>query len=98
MAVKIRLIEADPWEQSARAALNFGHTIGHALEHATRFRLRHGEAVSIGMVVEARLAARIGLAQAGLAEEVSSILSGLGLPTTIPQGIRPKDLAGASGS
>jgi len=97
MAVKIRLIEADPWEQGARAALNFGHTIGHALEHAARFRLRHGEAVSIGMVVEARLAARIGLAQAGLAEEVSSILSGLGLPTTIPQGIRPKDLAGAIG-
>jgi 3-dehydroquinate synthetase len=49
------------------------------------------------MVVEARLAARIGLAQAGLAEEVSSILSGLGLPTTIPQGIKPKDLAGAIG-
>ncbi len=97
MAVKIRLIEADPWEQGARAALNFGHTIGHALERAARFRLRHGEAVAIGMVAEARLAARIGLADAGLADEIASILTGLGLPTAIPRGVRAGDLRAAAG-
>jgi 3-dehydroquinate synthase len=96
MAVKIRLIEADPWEQGPRAALNFGHTIGHAIERVTRFRLRHGEAVAIGMVAEARLAARIGLADARLADEIASILGGLGLPTAIPRGVWGRDLHAAA--
>jgi 3-dehydroquinate synthase len=97
MAVKIRRIEADPWEQGARAALNFGHTIGHALERAAGFRLRHGEAVAIGMVVEARLAARIGLADRRLADEIASVLIGLGLPTKVPRGVRAGDLRAAAG-
>jgi 3-dehydroquinate synthase len=96
MAVKIRLIEADPWEQGPRAALNFGHTIGHALERAAGFRLRHGEAVAIGMVVEARLAGRIGLADGRLADEIASILAGLGLPTEIPRGITAGELHAAA--
>ncbi len=65
MALKIRVIQEDPFEGGLREALNLGHTVGHAVELASDFRLRHGEAVAIGMVVEARLAEQIGLAEFG---------------------------------
>ncbi len=85
MAVKIRIIEADPFEHGERAALNLGHTVGHALEAASEYRLRHGEAIAIGMVVEARLAERLGLARPGLATQLARVLQGLGLPVEIPE-------------
>jgi shikimate kinase/3-dehydroquinate synthase len=84
MAVKVRVIEADPFEQGQRAALNLGHTIGHAIELASGFRLRHGEAVAIGMVVEARMAEEIGLAEPGLSKTIAGLLADVGLPTEIP--------------
>ncbi len=84
MAVKARVVEADPYEGGAREALNFGHTVGHAVEKASGYRLRHGEAVAIGMVEEARLAERLGVAAPGLAEEIAAALRAWGLPTEIP--------------
>jgi 3-dehydroquinate synthase len=84
MAVKVRVIQEDPYEKGRRASLNLGHTIGHAVELASGFRLRHGEAVAIGMVVEARIAERMGLASSGLADRIAAVLAGLGLPTEIP--------------
>lgn len=84
MAVKIRIIQADPYEKGQRAALNLGHTIGHALELASGYTLRHGEAVAIGMVAETRLAEKIGLAQAGLAAQIARTLEACELPTSIP--------------
>ena len=87
MGVKIRIIEADPFEGGLRAALNFGHTIGHGIEALTQYGVRHGEAVGIGMVVETRLAERLGIAEAGLADEIAVTLKSLGLPTEIPEGI-----------
>ncbi len=87
LAVKVRIVQADPFEQNQRAALNLGHTIGHALEAASGYQLLHGEAVSIGLVLEARLAEHIGLAKPGLALSISTCLAGLGLPTCIPAGI-----------
>ncbi len=84
MAVKIRIIEADPYEGGQRAALNLGHTIGHGVEAASGFRLRHGEAVAIGMVAEARLAARLGLASPNLAGEIGTALQAWRLPVNIP--------------
>ena len=84
MAVKIGIIESDPCEKGARAALNLGHTVGHALEQVSGFSLRHGEAVAIGMVVEARLAERLGLAERGLSRQIAALLADLGLPTEIP--------------
>ncbi len=95
MLVKIRVIEADPFEQGERAALNLGHTVGHALEVVSGYRLRHGEAVAIGMVVEARLAERLGLAHTGLAARLASALQGLGLPTEIPPGVSPQAIVEA---
>jgi len=84
MAVKIGVIEQDPFEQGRRAALNLGHTIGHAVELTSGFRLRHGEAVSIGMVVETELAEHLSIAPKGLAEVIRKTLTGLNLPTAIP--------------
>ena len=84
MAVKIRAIQQDPYEKGIRAALNLGHTIGHGIEKASGFSLRHGEAVAIGMVAEARVAERMGLAHKGLAELIVVVLKGIGLPTEIP--------------
>jgi 3-dehydroquinate synthase len=84
MAVKIRVIEEDPYEKGFRAALNLGHTVGHAVELASRFQLRHGEAVAIGMVAEAKLAERLGVASKGLSDTISEVLLTLGLPVQIP--------------
>jgi 3-dehydroquinate synthase len=84
MAVKINVIEADPFERGLRASLNLGHTIGHAVETASGYRLRHGEAVAIGMVAEARLAERAGIAAIGLTETIAVTLAGLGLPVKVP--------------
>ena len=88
MAVKIQVIESDPYEAGLRKVLNLGHTIGHAVELVSDFNLRHGEAVSIGMVAEAHLAERIGLADQGLADEIKRTLSNLGLPTEIPGSLK----------
>jgi 3-dehydroquinate synthase len=87
MAVKVAYIEADPLERGVRAALNLGHTVGHAVEVASGYRLRHGEAVAIGMVSEARLAERLGLAQTGLSCTIMKALQGLGLPVEVPAGL-----------
>jgi len=85
MAVKIKVIEEDPYEKGSRAALNLGHTVGHAVELVSKFQLRHGEAIAIGMVTEAKYAERIGLAKTGLANTITSTLAELGLPTSIPE-------------
>ena len=85
MAVKIKIIEEDPYEKGIRAALNLGHTVGHAVELVSKFQLRHGEAVAIGMVVEARYAEKIGLSNKGLSKEIEFVLWDLGLPVDIPK-------------
>ena len=86
-AVKVRTIQEDPYEKGGRAALNLGHTFGHALEAASGFRLRHGEAVAIGMVAAARLSERLGMAEGGLVEEIAGTLRGLGLPVQPPESL-----------
>jgi shikimate kinase/3-dehydroquinate synthase len=84
MAVKINVIQADPYEREQRASLNLGHTLGHAMEQVSGYRLRHGEAVAIGTVSAARLAERMGLAERGLAGSIAQVLKDLGLATEIP--------------
>ncbi len=84
MAVKIKIIEEDPYEKGIRAALNLGHTVGHAVELVSGFKLSHGESVAIGMVAEAAYAVRVGVAGRGSDEAIESTLSNLGLPTRIP--------------
>ncbi len=85
IAVKIKVIEEDPYEKGIRAALNLGHTVGHAVELVSRFELRHGEAIAIGMAVEAAYAARVGLTTSGVVKAVQDSLSALDLPIAIPK-------------
>jgi 3-dehydroquinate synthase len=92
MAVKIKVIEEDPYERGIRAALNLGHTVGHAVELVSRFELRHGEAIAIGMMAEAKYSARIGLAGNGLVEAIEETLSALGLPIQIPDGMPREEI------
>jgi 3-dehydroquinate synthase len=80
--LKASVIERDPEEKSElRLALNYGHTIGHALEAATGYeRWTHGEAVALGIVAEARLACRLGLAETATAARQEALLAAVGLP------------------
>lgn len=87
IAVKIRVIQSDPYEKGIRATLNLGHTLGHAIEAASNYRLRHGEAVAIGMAAVARLAEESHLCQPGLAAQIIRVLAILDLPTEIPSGL-----------
>jgi 3-dehydroquinate synthase len=87
IAVKAAAVEADLRETGAgggigREALNYGHTLGHALERVHGFGLRHGEAISIGMVFVAEVAHRSGRIDDGLLARHRAILGLLGLPTT----------------
>ncbi len=84
MAIKVKVIEVDPYERGIRAALNLGHTVGHGVELVSGFRIRHGEAVAIGMVAETQMAEHIGLAHPGLAAEIAAECQKVGLPTEIP--------------
>lgn len=92
MAVKIQVIEADPFEEGLRAVLNLGHTVGHAVEKVSNYTIRHGEAVAIGMVAEARLSERIGLAERGLADEIADACKLIGLPVDIPENLPREDI------
>ncbi len=92
MAVKIKIIEEDPYEKGFRAALNLGHTVGHAVELVSKFQLRHGEAVAIGMMAEAKLAERLTVATKGLSDIIADTLSVLGLPVHIPQNLRREEI------
>ncbi len=92
MAVKIKVIEEDPYEKGIRAALNLGHTVGHAVELVSKFKLRHGEAIAIGTVAEAKYAARVGLAGDGLVEAVTESFKSLGLPVQIPEAMPREEI------
>lgn len=84
IAVKVQVIQNDPYEKGERAVLNLGHTLGHAIEAVTDYKIRHGEAVSIGMAASTRLAVRLGIAEPGVEAIILETLKGLGLPTEIP--------------
>ena len=77
-------MSADPFERGERAVLNFGHTVGHALEAATNHALPHGAAIAVGMVIESRLAARRGWLDASDVTRLSTLLTRLGLPVHAP--------------
>jgi 3-dehydroquinate synthase len=78
--IKASVVLRDERESRLRMVLNYGHTIGHALERATGYRLTHGEAVAVGMAAEARIAARLGLASPSFVERQDGLLLRLGLP------------------
>ncbi len=88
--VKERIVSIDEKEKGVRTHLNFGHTVGHAVEKASHYEIPHGYAVSIGMVAEARIAEkRLGFPGV---EDIIRILTKCGLPTEIPSSMKKEEI------
>ncbi len=83
IAVKAGVVARDEREGGRRKILNFGHTIGHAVEHLSEYSLLHGEAIAIGMVAEAQLGELAGFTLPGLADDIRELCVALGLPVSI---------------
>jgi shikimate kinase / 3-dehydroquinate synthase len=81
--VKVEVVAADERESGRRAVLNFGHTVGHAIEAASGFQLLHGEAVSLGMIAALALGIARGVTEPGLLGRVTALLARLGLPVDV---------------
>lgn len=82
LQVKVEVVRQDPYEKGIRAHLNFGHTLGHALEQALGFeQLSHGQAVALGMLAATRLAISKGLCEEALYQQIHHLLTRWGLPT-----------------
>ncbi len=93
VAAKAAIVERDETEQGERALLNFGHSFGHALETAGHYTtLLHGEAVAIGMLLEARLSERLGMSAAADRQRLQHLLRALSLPVMLPAGLDPHAL------
>jgi 3-dehydroquinate synthase len=82
--IKERITTADFRESGEREVLNYGHTLGHAIEHAERYKWRHGAAISIGMVFAAELSQLSGKLSASDVDKHRAVFSKLGLPMTYP--------------
>ena len=95
--IKASIVAQDPREAPGgiRQSLNFGHTIGHAIEGLMDFRLPHGHAVSIGMVLESALGEQLGVTAPGTTEAIRSRVASLGLPTDLPSDLAVADVAAA---
>lgn len=85
--IKASIAGADERESGPRAVLNAGHTVAHALEVASGYRLTHGEAVSIGLIAEAHLSVHLGLADATLPQTIATILARFHLPTRLSEAL-----------
>jgi 3-dehydroquinate synthase len=87
--VKAAVVAGDPVEAGQREMLNYGHTLGHAIEAAEDYRIRHGAAVAIGMVYAAAVAHLAGRLDAATARRHRAILTAAGLPTSYRAGAWP---------
>lgn len=93
--IKTALVQQDTQEQGARFLLNFGHTVGHALEHLTDYTMTHGEAVAIGLLVESHMAVQLGHLQVGALASIKLLLVKYGLPLQLPSFISPQAIMDA---
>jgi 3-dehydroquinate synthase len=83
--IKAAVVAADEKEADLRRILNYGHTLGHAVEAASEFSIAHGMAVAMGMVAENQLAQAKSLLSPLEAERISQVIAGFGLPVSIPR-------------
>jgi len=81
--IKAEVVSEDERESGLRAILNFGHTVGHAIETAQNYTMRHGEAAAIGMVYASKLAYKTGLCDASVPDRVERLIRSYGLPTDL---------------
>ena len=90
--IKGAVVEQDPDERGLRRALNYGHTIGHAIETASGYGLLHGEAVALGMLGAAWLGEELKLAGPAVRERTQRVLTRLGMPERIPAGVSDEQI------
>ncbi|MEU0051802.1 3-dehydroquinate synthase family protein [Streptomyces sp. NPDC006309] len=94
VTLKAGIVSADERDTGPRHLLNYGHTLGHALEAATGFALRHGEAVAVGTVFAGRLAGVLGRITPDRVREHQEVVAAYGLPTALPDTTDPGTLIG----
>jgi len=90
--IKADVVSKDERESGLRKILNFGHTIGHAVESAADYRLPHGSCVALGMVLEARLGEALGVTRSGTSATLEGLAQLLDLPTGLPAGLDPEEV------
>lgn len=94
--IKADVVSRDEREEGLRAILNYGHTIGHAIETVTGYRrYLHGEAVAIGMVYEAELSEKLGFLEKGKAAEIKALIESYGLPSFADTTLDPAPMLAA---
>ena len=96
VAIKAEIVSRDEREAGLRKVLNFGHTIGHAVESLSEWRLLHGECVAIGMAAESVAAERLGVAESGTSERIVAALRAAGLPDRRPADLAPDRVLAAT--
>ena len=90
--LKAEVVSADEHESGRREILNFGHTLGHAVEAASAYEMPHGTAVALGMYLEARLGQVLGVTESGVAERFARITETLGIGLELPGGAEPSEI------
>lgn len=92
-SIKARIVEQDERDHGVRSILNYGHTVGHALESLTNYtQYTHGEAVALGMIVAARVSREIGAIDRNTVEDQERLICAAGLPTQIDRSMDPQSI------
>jgi 3-dehydroquinate synthase len=94
--IKGKIVELDEKEGGLRKIVNFGHTIGHAVENLSNFKLNHGEAVAIGMVAEAEISLELGMLSQDDLDMIKSVIKSAKLPIDVPKGILAQEIIKAT--
>ena len=83
-AIKAKIVSIDETEQGLRAILNFGHTLGHAIEAAAGYKkYNHGEAISVGMLIAAQISKKYNLIQQATFKRIENLIRAVGLPVNL---------------
>ncbi|PKL46295.1 MAG: 3-dehydroquinate synthase [Planctomycetes bacterium HGW-Planctomycetes-1] len=93
--IKASVVEADPYEKNKRRILNYGHTIGHAVESASNYKILHGQAVAIGIIAANIIEQKRGLADEKRLEELKNLFAKLDISLKIPKSITKKQILDA---
>jgi 3-dehydroquinate synthase len=90
--IKAAVVEEDPTEKNKRRILNYGHTIGHAIESMSNYQLLHGQCVALGMIAAGMIEKELGMVNDDRIERIEKLLVKLGMPTKIPAGMKALQL------
>jgi 3-dehydroquinate synthase len=90
--IKKSIVEIDEKEQGLRRILNFGHTLGHALEALSKYEMTHGEGVALGMIAAAHLSEKMHYLESGETKRIKGLINSAGLPGNIPKSFSPESI------